>query len=138
LEFDQSALVRPTREPIGRAEQKVIDEYSPLVKEAEAEVDTALAAFTEAQQAHMKVLEKCAHAGVVGDSSMPVLMLVYSGPMYARVRLSEGEKAKLRGEEQRLRDILNEAEHTLSRARGRLIKLEQRRDAARRSARDSE
>lgn len=141
LQVDQTRLIAPTPDSVGRREQKVIDEFAPLLAEHRTTVDNALEAYTVVQQVHHRALLEAQQAGCSGLKSSVVDSLggVPVGSVPGRRKPpSEAEKAKLGAAEEQARDALEEAEHKLSRARVRLNGLEQQHDHARRRARNSD
>lgn len=130
--YDPAKLIAPTLDPIGEAEQAVIDLFAQPIVDAQLAIDTALASYTIAQLAHHAGLSEAQEIGV---SSRHVAIPVRPG-----MRHREATDMQRRVMVRRL-DLLfqgeEEAAARLSAARGELNRLEDRRDRKRRTVRDA-
>ncbi|RPF33423.1 hypothetical protein [Streptomyces sp. TLI_185] len=139
LILDDAKLIHPTPDPIGEAEQSVIDEYAPQIEKAESLVDAALEAFSAAQSAHFKALTECHRVGIKPQGA-PELMRADGGAFglavdaFARRALSGRDRRKLTEAEENARGEVEAAEDQLSRERRHLSKIERAYDNERRAA----
>ncbi|MFE3925601.1 hypothetical protein [Streptomyces sp. YIM B13508] len=139
LVMDDSKLIHPTPEPVGRAEQKIIDEYAPLIADAERLVDARLAAFTAAQNAHLSALLECARTGTgTGRWHVVGVNEDLDVPWGRRKRLSAREQQRLIDAEEAAREAFEAAEDALVREKQRLTRIENRYGMLRSRARDQD
>lgn len=128
LIFDVSSAIMPTADPIGEAEQAVLDEYAPHLAAAQKAVDDGLASYTLAQQAH--------RAGLFEGAEINVGPLLIPPSKNRTMRqASEAERKRMA----RRLETLGQGEETtglrLQKARRKLQHLEAQCDHKRRVAR---
>ncbi|MEU6397681.1 hypothetical protein ABZ867_11940 [Streptomyces cinnamoneus] len=141
LQIDNSRIIHPTPDPIGKLEQRAIDEYADRLATAEKHVDGLIEAHRTARERHHETVLASARAGVLGGTKM-MITGQYGGPSPVAVdnrrRLSSRQEAALIQAEVTAREAVEEAEHQLGRGRDALNDLTRAAERARRIARASE
>ncbi|MFE6845058.1 hypothetical protein [Streptomyces sp. NPDC057686] len=139
--YKDGYVTYPDPDPIGRAEQKIIDANAEELGGAEKAVDELLQAHREARRRLDEASLACLKAGVAGPKT-PMLQGLYGGPSGVQVdprhRATGRQAVRLLEAEDAAREAVAELEHQLDRARGRLQQVERRVELSRRVARRSD
>lgn len=139
--YHDGFLRPPAPDPIGPAEQSVIEVNTPLVAEAEKVVDAALNRHDAAAKRQFAALVQLGQAGVEAAPGAPYLAPAngrFDQHLVQRKRATPKQAATLRAAEEHAREDKADAEAVLSRARTRLGTLERGFDMQRRRARETD
>ncbi|MCZ4606273.1 hypothetical protein O3S80_21450 [Streptomyces sp. Lzd4kr] len=143
LLLDDSKLIYPSRDQIGKHEQAAIDEYGPQVEQAEALTDAAIEALSAAQRTHIDALFECHRLGVIAPG-MPSLVAADGRGFgvavdYGRRGTMTGRsRRKLIDAEESARAEVEACEDRLTRERRNLSRLERKYENAQRVARSQD
>lgn len=130
LVIDPSKLLGPAPDPIGEAEQEVIDRFAPQIAEAQQAVDEALASYTMADMAHQRALIEATAAGANTGPRGAML----SPADYPAREPTQARRHVLEAAESRLYRARSAAGERLGAARRTLIRIEERCHLERRAA----
>ncbi|MCX4587469.1 hypothetical protein OOK40_31465 [Streptomyces sp. NBC_01481] len=136
-QYHEHMLRHPAPDPIGKAEQDVIDEFAPQVEELSKLADEATKRFDEAQKSHFKVLLELGQSALEPSSpGAPALVHNedFDASIIPRRRLSPRAARNLQDREEELRRDVDEAEQQLRKSRDKLSAAENRYESRRRWA----